>query len=259
MACALQVWSCDRIYKCSVIVNENGTKIIDYIIELTNLELGINGHSLVLETSGTPIKHDAVLLLKKNEVIMLLQDDEEWSTNISILSFPLEQGPTEDCDLSSISTNEKENDSSILSRSDSSMSSVSSKASLPLSISNLDNIQRTPSENPSTSSNSIQKSGPESSTQAPPNIQKGQNNQLDFDLFQISWHEIATADEQALTNGSRDEIVHRSVAKVIISGVRVINPHIPVKTLRRLAFFLFSEDHGTEDHLNHHHTIHVII
>ncbi|KAJ8685633.1 hypothetical protein QAD02_021426 [Eretmocerus hayati] len=99
----------------------------------------------------------------------------------------------------------------------------------------IDNIQRTPPGSPTQLSSNVQETTPESSIQAPLDTQTARDNQLDFHAFQIPWHKISTADEKALTSGSRDGTVHMSVAKVKISELRVINTYNPVKTLRRLA------------------------
>ena len=72
-----RVWSCDRLKKSAVIIEESNNMIQD-VINKSNNKLEINGTLLVLEKDGTPIDEDMVLKHYGKEILILLEEGESW-------------------------------------------------------------------------------------------------------------------------------------------------------------------------------------
>ena len=73
----LKVWSCDREKKCAVVVEESDSLINEVIIK-ANVKLNIDGEILVLESDGTPIDENEIMMIMKGDVFLLLKK-ETWT------------------------------------------------------------------------------------------------------------------------------------------------------------------------------------
>lgn len=114
----VKVWSCSRLERCAVTLNNDEEYLIAAIIQKSSLKLNIEGFKLVAEDDGTSITdiEDLQFYITSNIPLLLLKENEVWSPRSEIPENQLLPGANDlegDLDVNP-GNNEAENASDFL-------------------------------------------------------------------------------------------------------------------------------------------------
>ncbi|CAH0563115.1 unnamed protein product [Brassicogethes aeneus] len=77
MSILFTVWTSNREQK-RFIIEKEGINLLERVILKASEKFSLNGSTLVLESNGTPVEQDEVLLILKSEILILLASGEQW-------------------------------------------------------------------------------------------------------------------------------------------------------------------------------------
>lgn len=166
-------------------------------------KLDINGNSLVLESDGTPVTEDEVLLLIKNETFILLQKDEVFEYQKS------DSGATirtiENSDIVNLSDIHFEPD-----------------LNTNMNYQNKENVVNISNEEQNRSIIQVI------------NI----NHEEDFNWidYKIPWNKVPFDMLKMCEEGVRDKSVITEICHLIVNDVRQIKKNLPIQVLKKIAY-----------------------
>lgn len=79
MVLLFRVWNASRCSKIALALRENSENLLQLLLQTSNQKLCIQGSKIVLEQCGTEIDDDETLKCVNQQVLMVLQEGEEWS------------------------------------------------------------------------------------------------------------------------------------------------------------------------------------
>ncbi|XP_044760223.1 uncharacterized protein LOC123317679 [Coccinella septempunctata] len=79
-----KVWTVDRIHKTMVLIHEKDG-VLEKLITKASQKLHIEGDQLVLESDGTPLDEDEIVIHLSKETFILLQKGEKWVSQYNVL------------------------------------------------------------------------------------------------------------------------------------------------------------------------------
>lgn len=79
MALLFKAWNVSRCTKTALLIQGDSENLLQIFLQKANQKLGIQATKVVLEQCGTEIDDDEVLKHVSQQVLMLLQEGEEWS------------------------------------------------------------------------------------------------------------------------------------------------------------------------------------
>ncbi|CAH0560597.1 unnamed protein product [Brassicogethes aeneus] len=218
-----KVWSCNRDKKCSLVLQQNENLVDDLILK-ASVKLKLNGSTVVLESDGTEINDNEVLVELKNETLVILQPGEQW--------WPIRE------DFTSVSNKS-------ITSTDGSTITMTSDMNLDFQETLVKVVEDTTLTSPTTSeficetnqvpteSNIIFVQVPQSDPIS--NNKENVITEYTWQLFDIPWSKIPQFMLTQCENGSGGKALRKEIIHIVVNDLRNIKTHIPNKAFREVA------------------------
>ncbi|XP_011858708.1 PREDICTED: uncharacterized protein LOC105556237 [Vollenhovia emeryi] len=196
-----KVWTKGGEQKAFITIAENENIYKNLILQASK-KLGINGYSLVLQSDGTPVTEDEVLLLIKKETLILLEKDEVYGSQTS--------------DLCAISTIEN---SGIINVSDNYC--INPDFNINMNSQNKENMANISNEE-----------------QNEPIIQViGISHEEDFNWidYKVPWDKVPLDMLKTCEEGVTNKSVITEICHIIVNDIRQIKKNVPTQVLKKIA------------------------
>ncbi|XP_063903736.1 uncharacterized protein LOC135123169 isoform X3 [Zophobas morio] len=196
-----KVWDQTRTKKGLILIKEPGNVYVDLILKASQ-KLEINGATVVLESDGTPVEEEEILIAVKHETLILLEPGQVWLSSQS------------QCEISESSSGPN-NHSFMSLTSTETIASTKSNECISGATEFLNN-----------DSSSL-----DSTIQA-----SNCNLEFSWTNFVIPWEKIPQDMLQCCAQGKRDKYAITEIVHIVVNEMKQISESIPSKAFKIVSF-----------------------